>query len=237
MVRRPGCWSCRIPASRPRWLSAAPVAAALVAAALVVAAATTALPADGRDEPASRQDRPVLVPLDIRPPDPTVAPSPAPDPAPRRGRLLGAESDPRALAALDLIPYPWRELGFDIVWLGPRDGWRALIRPAQGRIEVYARPGEPVESLAVDIAHEIGHAVDVVHGTGAGRARWRELRGIPPGLPWFGCSGCPDLATPAGDYAEVFAYDLLRQAPQFRSRLGSLPGDTELERLRPLLRP
>ena len=55
------------------------------------------------------------------------------------------------------------------------------------------------------VAHEMGHAWDSLHMTDALRARYLEARGIKAGTPWFGCNGCQDFATPAGDFAETYA--------------------------------
>jgi hypothetical protein len=41
--------------------------------------------------------------------------------------------------------------------------------------------------------------------TAAQRRAWMAARGIPSGTDWYGCSGCTDFATPAGDFAEVYA--------------------------------
>jgi hypothetical protein len=89
------------------------------------------------------------------------------------------------------------------------------------RIEVYVRPDDTPLQLAFDLAHEIGHAFDLERNNQERRNRWRALRGIDPSVPWFGCNRCPDYETPAGDFAETFAYMLLgpgsyhsRMAPQ-----------------------
>ena len=55
------------------------------------------------------------------------------------------------------------------------------------------------------VAHEMGHAWDSEHMTDQLRAEYLEARGIEAGTPWFGCNGCRDFATPAGDFAETYA--------------------------------
>lgn len=112
-----------------------------------------------------------------------------------------------------------------------------MIRPAQQRIEVYVRPGDSVALVAFDIAHEIGHAVDFTHGTTERRALYRTLRGIDATAPWYGCSGCSDLATPAGDYAEVFAYWQTGSGGPFASKLAGIPSPATLAALVPLFQP
>jgi len=128
----------------------------------------------------------------------------------------------RPESALDLIQIPWHELGYDVVFLPPRPGFRAMTFPTQHRIEVYARPEDDLDLLAYDIAHELGHAFDVTHNTVATRKKWMQLRGINPTTPWFGCDRCSDYNTPAGDFAETFAF-LMRGPKYFRSRIAPRP--------------
>jgi len=136
----------------------------------------------------------------------------------------------RPESALDLIQIPWHELGYEIVFMAPRPGFRAMTLPTQHRIEVYARPEDDVELLAYDIAHELGHAYDVTHNTAETRKRWMQLRGINPKTPWFGCDRCSDYNTPAGDFAETFAL-LLRGPKYFRSRIASRPTPEQIRAL------
>src|SRR5438309_2307783 len=108
--------------------------------------------------------------------------------------------------ALARISYPWRQLGYRIVFMGPEPGmWGRTSQRSLSTIEIYVRPDESVDMLAHVVAHEIGHAVDLVYGTDQRRSLWLELRGISP-RPWFTCSMCQDFSTPAGDFAEIFAY-------------------------------
>jgi hypothetical protein len=115
----------------------------------------------------------------------------------------------REKAALALIPFPWRQLQYDIVFMAPRHGIRGMTIPDEHRIEIYARPGDDARLLAYDIAHELGHAIDMTFNTAPARKRWMKVRGIDPATPWFGCSECSDFNTPAGDFAETFALFLL----------------------------
>src|SRR5262245_27915370 len=123
---------------------------------------------------------------------------------------LGAETlATRGEAALALIPFSWQQLHYEIVFLPPQRGVRAMIYPDRHRIEVYERPQDDTPRIAYDIAHELGHAIDMTFNTAETRKTWMELRGIDPATPWFGCSRCPDFNTPAGDFAETFAFLLL----------------------------
>jgi hypothetical protein len=143
---------------------------------------------------------------------------------------MTAESPFRPQAALDLIPIAWQQLHYDIVFMPPRPGFRAMTIPSKHRIEVYARREDSVELLAYDIAHELGHAIDLTYNTGETRRQWMESRGIAPGTPWFGCNRCSDYNTPAGDFAETFA--LLLRGPQFfRSRIAAPPTSDQLPSL------
>ena len=131
---------------------------------------------------------------------------PHPDPPLSQGPFL--EKD-RKQAVLALIRYPWEDLGFSIVFMGSRLGYRAMTLTARRRIEVYARPGDGLMQQAYDLSHELGHAFDLKNNNEERRRKWRELRGIDSSIPWFGCDACPDYATPAGDFAETFAFLLL----------------------------
>jgi hypothetical protein len=140
--------------------------------------------------------------------------------------LVGARPE----AALDLIPISWQGLGYEIVFMPPRAGYRAMTLPSKHRIEVYARPQDDVELLAYDIAHELGHAIDVTYNTTETRRQWMKARGIDPETPWFGCDRCSDYKTPAGDFAETFAL-LLRGPKYFRSRIAAAPTPEQIPAL------
>ncbi len=128
----------------------------------------------------------------------------------------------RKQAVLALIHYPWENLGFDIVFKGSRTGYRAMTLTAKHRIEIYARPGDGLVQQAYDLAHELGHAFDLKNNNEERRRKWCELRGIEQSTPWFGCDACPDYGTPAGDFAETFAFLLLGPG-NFHSAIAPLP--------------
>ena len=113
-----------------------------------------------------------------------------------------------------------------------RKGYMGITRTREGRIEIFVRPcrAQSDALLRHVVAHELGHAYDAAHMSDATRAAWKRARGIPSLTPWAGCSGCSDFATPAGDFAEVFAQWARRSADN-RSRLAGAPGAAELERL------
>ena len=80
------------------------------------------------------------------------------------------------------------------------------------------------------LAHELGHAWDKTRLTDAQRTAWMRVRGIPAGTPWQGCHRCTDFATPAGDFAEVYA-QWRRGATDNRSELAGAPSPAELDAL------
>ena len=109
--------------------------------------------------------------------------------------------------ALKLVAYPWRTMlpGWRIVFLPPRTGFLALTYRLDHRIEVYVRSDRSAEALAHDIAHELGHAVDVTYNNDDSRTTYRQLRGLSDTTQWWACNSCTDLQTLAGDFAETFA--------------------------------
>ncbi|MEO7836636.1 MAG: hypothetical protein ABIS21_03215 [Acidimicrobiales bacterium] len=109
----------------------------------------------------------------------------------------------KGAAAQEMIRYPWRDLDYAVEFTGPRRGVLGLTYIGRGLIRIYVRPCQSIESVATVFAHEVGHAVDDRHMTPAERGEYLAVRGISGA--WFGCNGCTDYATPAGDFAEVFA--------------------------------
>jgi hypothetical protein len=139
------------------------------------------------------------------------------------------EKDRRQLV-LDLIHYPWQDLGYSIVFMGSRLGYRAMTLTLPHRIEIYVRPGEDPMHQAFDLAHELGHAFDLKYNDEGRRRKWLELRGIKPSVPWFGCDACPDYSTPVGDFAETFAYLLLGPG-NYHSQMAPAPRPDQIAEL------
>jgi hypothetical protein len=135
-------------------------------------------------------------------------------------------------AALARVNFPWRDLGFRIEFLPARAGYRAGMFPHENVIEVYVRPNLTVSETAYDIAHELGHAFDWRYNDATERAAFAAARGYAGRPTWFACSGCTDFETPAGDFAETFAYTVVGPV-MFRSRLAPAPDAVELATLRP----
>lgn len=132
----------------------------------------------------------------------------------------------RGQAALDsLRPGAAARTGFRIEFKGARTGYMGLTHLNERRIEMFVRAcgTQSDELLRHVMAHELGHAYDTVRNNAAIRASWMATRGIPASTPWYGCSGCTDFATPAGDFAEVYA-QWARGASTNRSQLaGDVP--------------
>jgi hypothetical protein len=141
-----------------------------------------------------------------------------------------AAAPPPPESALTLIQIPWQKLGYEIVFMPPRVGYRAMTFPSKHRIEIYVRPQDDIDLLAYDIAHEIGHAIDLTYNTAESRRQWMEARGIDPATAWFGCDRCSDYNTPAGDFAETFAR-LLCGPKYYRSRMAAVPSTADAEAL------
>jgi hypothetical protein len=183
-----------------------------------------ARPVDEGVSPAELTPRPTTAAL----PFPSAAGAAAT--APLTGTSPSPDSERLRKEVLGLIRFPWQRLGYEIVFLGPRPGYRAMTISDRRRIEIYNRPGDSPRVTAFDLAHELGHAFDLDHNTTERRNRWRELRGIDPAEGWFGCNRCPDYNTPAGDFAETFAFLLLGPG-NYHSRIGLPPTKDEIPAL------
>ena len=137
-------------------------------------------------------------------------------------------------AALERIAYDWERIGFRIKFMGPRAGYRGGTFPYEKLIEIYVRPELSVDEIAWDIAHELGHAYDWVFNTDAERALFKRVRGYGDNPAWFACSGCTDFSTPAGDFAETFAFWAMDAENPHRGRITAPPTEQQLALLEPL---
>jgi hypothetical protein len=109
----------------------------------------------------------------------------------------------KALASL-LHPVP---AGVTVSFLPSRGALKGMTYYDQAHVDVYVQScaSESDSLLRHVVAHEMGHAWDGAHMTDSLRAEYLAARGIKAGTPWFGCNGCQDFATPAGDFAETYA--------------------------------
>lgn len=138
--------------------------------------------------------------------------------------------------ALLAMEYPWRAEfpDWEVVFLGPRSGIRALTYPLDKRIEIFIRESDTVSSLHRVFAHELGHVIDVEFNTDADRQRWRDQRGIASSVPWWPNAEAPDFATGAGDFAEAFA--VWHSGVTTRSTVGAQPSSSDIALLEELSR-
>lgn len=178
-------------------------------------------------------------PRATRPPRPAAAaPTPGrtrgPAPAPPTGsRCSGAGwQQRRGAAALASLRRPADAQAFRVEFLPGRSDVLGLAYLQERRIEIFVRScTELSDSLLRQVlAHEIGHLVDASRMPATRREEWLRTRGIAPGTPWQGCNACADFATPAGDFAEVYA-QWQRGARDNLSELASAPDAAALDQI------
>jgi hypothetical protein len=134
-----------------------------------------------------------------------------------------AERPAIARTAQQLVAIRPAALGYRLRLAGARDEIRAQTDTTARTITLFLREGDPVNRVAHDLGHELGHAFDAERMTGADRAAYLARRGVPD-APWLPSGGGSDLASGSGDFAEVFA--LCAAASQdFRSTLAPRPED------------
>jgi hypothetical protein len=167
-----------------------------------------------------------------RAPMPTRAAPPARVPRPATAQVRRTESAAqRGARVLASLHYPWQRLGYRVEFLPAKAGYLGQTDFDDRVVEIYVRIAESDLVLAHSIAHELGHVLDFTRGSAATRALYLSTRGLGRSLAWFGCSGCTDFRTPAGDWAEVFAYWLAGPG-DFRSELAGPPTPRQLAVLR-----
>ena len=130
------------------------------------------------------------------------------------------------------LHYDVTRLGYRIVIRPSVNGLLGLTDATARTITVYVRSSESDLVVAHSIAHEIGHALDFTRGSAAKHTLYLTIRHLAA-QRWFGCNDCTDYATPAGDWAEVFA-QWLAGPGDFRSRMAGAPSAAQLTLLTPL---
>lgn len=206
------------------WAPVPLAAADPVDAPLLTGGPVLAAPPAPRAHPAAVTAAPVARALPRTATPRRTAAAPA---APRESRQ--AYADRRGRAALAALRFPTERLGYAIVFR-PYTG--NVLGQADGRtktITLYVKPGLSDRSLRITLAHEIGHVVDYLTSTDDSRAAYLRARGLAQ-QRWFPCTGCSDYASPAGDFAEVFALWLAGPG-DFRSRLAGPPAADQLREL------
>lgn len=118
---------------------------------------------------------------------------------------LGAEAEA-------LISYDWESAlpGWTVNFEGNAPGYRGMTHTPSQTITIYLDAGDTAHEAAGILAHEIGHAIDVVHMTDDARAQWLEARGMP--RAWWPGNGLSDFHVGAGDFAEGVA-SLIADSP------------------------
>lgn len=141
----------------------------------------------------------------------------------------------RATRIYQSFHYDVSALGYRMVFKPSVHGLLGLTDGNARTVTVYVRSSESDLVLAHSIAHEMGHALDFYRGSEAKHQLYLSIRGISSGKDWYGCNNCTDYATPAGDWAEVFA-QWLAGPGDFRSQMAGVPSKAQLDRLGELFR-
>lgn len=172
---------------------------------------------------------PVVVAADTVPaPQPTHI-EPRPVAAPRGAAdEFGVQLDDVVMAR---ISFDWRRLlpGWQIQFVGPRQGYRGSTFPDRRVIQVYVRPEASLDEVAHVTAHEMGHAIDVTYFDDVDRSRFNLARGRSASSPWWVAPGATDFASGAGDWAESFAWSQVGSSGGWFSQLGSPPNPLQFE--------
>jgi len=118
-------------------------------------------------------------------------------------------------------------------------GWAIRFQPYQGSYQglsstdtrtviIWVRRSDSRQELRITIAHELGHVLDFTTLTEADQHRFLELRGRSGFRgPWYPENGTSDYASPAGDFAEVYALWLAGPG-DFRSTFAARPSSSQL---------
>ena len=200
---------------------------------------------------------PVLPPVAAPAAPPAAPQAPAPQPAAAKAAPKAAPAPPAAVQIAAAKPAPASDLcsgagweqrrgqaalaslkggaprtGFSVSFHSARSGVMGMTFLNERRIEMYVRScdKQPTELLRHVMAHELGHAWDTTQMSGVERAGFMAARGIPATTGWYGCSGCSDFATPAGDFAEVYA-QWARGASSNKSLIAGDVGGAQLSAL------
>ena len=141
----------------------------------------------------------------------------------------------RGEQAATALGFPLSTLGYRVRFRPEHAGYTGLTDARAHTIDLFIRPcsQQSDASLLFTLAHEVGHAIDATHLRSSRHDDWLQARNRP-GAVWFGCGGCADFTTGAGDFAETFAYWCTRNRAEYRSSLAPLPTDTQLARLSPM---
>ena len=175
----------------------------------------------------------------VRPPRPVRSPAPARTLATRTSSAASTDArcsgagweQRRGSAALASLLRPGDAQRYRVEFRPARPDVLGLAHLPERRVEIFVRScsAQSDSLLRQVIAHEIGHLVDADTMSGL-RTEWLRARGISTSMPWFGCDSCTDFATPAGDFAEVYA-QWQRSASDNRAELAPAPSSGALAEL------
>lgn len=183
-----------------------------------------------------------------------AAPRPAAKPRVTPARQV-ARTDPRPPAhRVHVRPHPARRVApsvspverarqaFASLHTSLPSGWSIRFSLRQGSyqglsstgtrtVTIWARSSDTRQELRIIIAHELGHVLDFTTLTKADKHRYLELRdrGSFNGA-WYPANGTSDYASPAGDFAEVYALWLAGPG-DFRSTFAARPSSTRLAQI------
>lgn len=127
--------------------------------------------------------------------------------------------------SLILIDIPSTIPEWTIIWSDTSPGATAMTyRDSRTIIMSNGDLGPDPFRRARVLGHEIGHAIDFSRLDEDQRNQWMIMRALTGA--WYGCWGCADFGTPAGDWAEAVGHTITGGLDPWRSRLGPPPDAT-----------
>ena len=112
-----------------------------------------------------------------------------------------------------------------------RGTYQGLADSGRKVVTIWVRSTDTRGKLRITIAHEMGHVLDYTALTAHDKGRYLSLRGRSGSTAaWYPANGTSDYASPAGDFAEVYAL-YLAGAGDFRSTFAPQPTSTQLSSL------
>lgn len=155
---------------------------------------------------------------------PPVVAAPTPDSTtePATGPASIGFDGPPTPESFILIDIPSTIPGWTIIWSDTSPGATAMTyRDSRTIIMSNGDLGPDPARRARVLGHEIGHAIDFSRLDEDQRNQWMIMRALTGA--WYGCWGCTDFGTPAGDWAEAVGHTITGGLDPWRSRLGPPP--------------
>jgi len=109
--------------------------------------------------------------------------------------------------------------------------YQGLADSGKKVVTIWVRKTDTVAKLRITEGHEMGHVLDYTALDKDGRQKYLSLRGRGDCRDaWYPANGTSDYASPAGDFAEVYA--LYRGgAGDFRSTFAAQPSSAQLHEI------